>query len=141
MKRVYHKGGMPAHVSAFAQQLTGTMSGQKETEFWEMSSIDEFEKNASKIGYEIIPAMDMSTKRGYLVGFEVEESVIVGINEQYSQLKMYFIEVNESEFTAWVSKIKHHREMQQEDYYIRKALTDEEKRNKKLKLVQGDIND
>jgi len=117
------------------------MSGQKETEFWEMSSIDEFEKNASKIGYEIIPAMDMSTKRGYLVGFEVEESVIVGINEQYSQLKMYFIEVNESEFTAWVSKIKHHREMQQEDYYIRKALTDEEKRNKKLKLVQGDIND
>jgi hypothetical protein len=136
MNRVYQAGNMPKNVAVFARQLTGSMSGQKETEFWEMSSIDEFEKNASQIGYEIVPAMDMSTKRGYLVGFDVEDSVIVGINEQYSQLKMYFIEVTEAEFNTWVAKMKKHREMQQEDYYIRKAQ--KEAGLKHLKVTEGD---
>lgn len=139
MRRVHQAGNMPAHVSAFAKQLTGSISGQKETEFWEMANIEEFEKKASEVGYEIIPAMDMSTKRGYLVGFDVEDSVIVGVNEQYSQLKMYFVEASEGEFKAWVAKIKQHREMQQEDYYMRKAMREAEVKN--LKLVQGDIND
>ena len=139
MNRVYKSGNMPQHIAAFARQLTGQFSQQKETEFWEMSSIDEFEKNASEIGYEIIPAMDMSTKRGYLVGFDVEDSVIVGIREQYSQLKMYFIEANEAEFNAWVAKMKKHREMQQEDYYIRKAQREEGLKH--LKVTEGDKND
>jgi hypothetical protein len=119
MRKIDKAGNMPANVAAFARQLAGTYSGQKETEFWEMSSIEEFEKNASEIGYEIVPAMDMTTKRGYLVGFDVAESVIVGINEEYSQLKMYFVEANESEFNAWVKKIKEHRRLQQEDYFLR----------------------
>ena len=66
--------------------------------------------------------MDMNTKRGYLVGFDVEDSVIVGAgNQSYSQLKMYFVEASEADFTAWVNKIKAHREMQQEEYFLRKA--------------------
>lgn len=134
MKRIYHKGGMPAHVQAFARQLTGKLSGQKETEFWEMSSITEFEKNASEIGYEIIPAMDMNTNRGYLVGFEAIESVIVGPLDSYVQLKMYFIEVSEGEFKNWVKKIKEHRAMQEEDYHIRKGT----KLGKHLKISEGD---
>lgn len=132
MKRIYKAGNMPAHIAAFAKQLTGAFSGQKETEFWEMSSIDEFEKNASQVGYEIIPAMDMATKRGYLVGFDVEDSVIVGFNEQYSQLKMYFIEVTESEFNSWVAKMRKHREMQQKDYYLRKAQKEAGLKNLKV---------
>lgn len=122
MRKIERAGNMPAPISAFAKQLTGNLAGQKETEFWEAYSITEFEKNASEIGYEIIPAMDMNTKRGYLVGFDVEDSVIIGLgNQSYAQLKMYFVEVSEADFTAWVNKIKTHREMQQEEYFLRKA--------------------
>lgn len=122
MKRVYQQGNMPAHVAQFAKQLQGYVAGQKETEFWEMSSIDEFEKNASEIGYEIIPAMDMKTARGYLVGFDVSDSVIVGAGgQQYAQLKMYFVECTLGEFEAWVRKIKQHRDLQQEDMYLRQG--------------------
>ena len=120
MKRVYHQGNLPAHVQAFCVQLQGDMAGQKETEFWEASSITEFEKNASEIGYEIVPAMDMATKRAYLVGFAVEDSVIVSTSASYAQLKMYFIEVTEAEFSAWVKKIKGHREDQELDAAIRR---------------------
>lgn len=121
MRRVYKSGNMPNHVAIFARQLQGTLSGEKETEFWEMYSIDEFEKKASEVGYEIIPAMDMKTKRGFLVGFDVEESRIVGPGgDQYAQLKMYFVECSLPEFEAWVKKIKEHRDLQQEDYFDRK---------------------
>lgn len=122
MKKVLAAGNMPSHVAAFAKQLQGNLSGQKETEFWEMSSIDEFEKKASEVGYEIIPAMDMKTNRGYLVGFDVEESTIVGPGGQtYAQLKMYFVECDLHEFESWVKKIKQHRDLQQEDYYLRQG--------------------
>jgi hypothetical protein len=120
MKKISNKGNLPSHVGAFAVQLQGKLSGQKETEFWEASIIEEFEKNASEIGYEIVPAMDMSTNRGYLVGFDVVESPIQGINESYAQLKMYFIEVNDTEFNSWVKKIKQHREDQQKDSFLRR---------------------
>ena len=123
MKKIHASGNMPNHIAVFAKQLQGALAGQKETEFWEASSIDEFEKNASEIGYEICPTADMSTGRGYLVGFDVSDSEIVsGSGMNYAQLKMYFIEVTPSELNAWTKKIKEHRDMQQEDYYIRKML-------------------
>lgn len=121
MRKLEHKGNMPNHIAAFAKQLQGSLAGQKETEFWEASSISEFEKNASEIGYEIVPAMDMSTGRAYLVGFDVEESPIQGINQSYAQLKMYFIEVSAPEFSSWVRKIKEHRADQELDHAIRKG--------------------
>lgn len=122
MKRVEHKGNMPNHVAVFAKQLSGQFAGNKETEFWEMSSVDEFEKNASDIGYEIIPAMDMETNRGFLVGFDVEESEITSLGGQnYVQLKMFYVECTEEEFKAWNRKIKLHRDQQQDDYFKRLA--------------------
>jgi len=121
MKQIYNKGNLPGHVAAFAKQLTGVWSGQKETEFWEASSITEFEKNASEIGYEIVPALDGATNRGYLVGFAVEESKLVSLGNDYAQLKMYFIEVSLADFNAWVKKIKLHREEQQIDMAFRKG--------------------
>jgi hypothetical protein len=121
MKRVYTSGNMPQHVAVFAKQLSGQLIGMKETEFWEASSIDEFEKNAFEIGYEIIPTEDMSTGRSYLVGFDVTDSEIVSANNtSYAQLKMYFIEITSQELRAWTKKIKEHRNMQQEDYFLRK---------------------
>ena len=135
MKRVYNKGNLPTHVAAFAQQLTGVFNGQKETEFWEASSITEFEKNASEIGYEIVPAMDMATGRGYLVGFEAVDSEVVSITESYTQLKMYFIEVAGAEFSQWVKKIKGHREEQQLDSALRKEQSETTKK-KLLKEIK-----
>lgn len=123
MKRVHKAGNMPSQIAAFAKQLTGVFSGMKETEFWEMSSISEFEKNASEVGYEIVPTADMSTGRAYLAGFDVEDSeVITAGGVSYAQLKMYFIEVTPQELAQWTKKIKEHRDMQQDDYFIRKEL-------------------
>jgi hypothetical protein len=121
MKKIDNIGNLPKNVGAFAVQLKGVLIGQKETEFWEAANITEFEKQASEIGYEIVPAMDMATGRGYLVGFDVEESPIKGINQSYAQLKMYFIEVSLAEFTSWVKKIKEYRADQELDSAIRKG--------------------
>jgi len=120
MKRINNKGNMIPAVQFFAKQLVGTFAGQKETEFWEASSITEFEKKAVEIGYEIYPTLDNETGRGYLVGFDAEDSEILGPGGQsYSQLKMYFIEISEEELRSWTKKIKHHRQLQQQDYYER----------------------
>lgn len=135
MNKIEHKGNLPPHISLFAKQLTGIFSGQKETEFWECTSITEFEKNASEIGYEIVPAMDMVTERAYLVGFDVTDPEIITIEDQYTQIKMYFIEVTVSEFNAWVKKIKAHRADQQLDAALRKEQT-ESTRKKLLKEPQ-----
>ena len=139
MRRVYQSGNMPNHVAAFAQQLTGMMSGQKETEFWEAANLEEFEKNASEIGYEIIPALDNETKRAYLVGFDVEtdNNIYLADGSLYAQLKMYFIELTTSQFKQWVAKIKEHRELQQEDYFIRKEKTDKQRQRAKKRLEEN----
>jgi hypothetical protein len=134
MKRIQNRGNLPNHMQVFARQLTGIFTSEKETEFWEASNITEFEKNASEIGYEIIPAMDMSTNRGFLVGFDVTDSNIVSVGESYVQLKMYFVEVSGSEFKAWVKKINEHRALQQMDAALRK----EQKDSTKKKLLKGD---
>ena len=121
MNQIFNRGNLPGHVAAFAKQLTGVYSGQKETEFWESTSVSEFEKQASDIGYEIVPCMDGATNRCYLVGFSAEESKIVSIGNDYAQLKMYFIEVTPAEFSSWVKKIKAHRDEQQIDMAYRKG--------------------
>lgn len=131
MKQIFNQGNLPSHVAVFARALEGRLSSQKQTEFWEAANIAEFEKKAVDIGYEIIPTLDASTSRGYLVGFDVEDSIIVGPRDTYSQLKMYFVEVTAEEFKAWVKKINQHRKMQQEDYFKRK----EENTRKKKKLL------
>lgn len=125
MRKIEHKGNMPDVIGAFAFKLGGIYSNVKETEFWEASSISEFEKSASEIGYEIIPAIDGSTKRAFLVGFDAEDSVIVSTDgQQYSQLKMYFIEVSTEEFNTWDKKIKSHREDQLNDMSRRREINE-----------------
>lgn len=120
MNKIEHKGNLPSVLSHFAVKLSTEFSGEKETEFWECSSISEFEKNAEEVGYEITPTMDMSTGRGYLVGFAAEEPKEIKTLKNYMQLKMYFIELDSTEFNSWVNKIKHHRELQQQDAYLRR---------------------
>lgn len=120
MKKIDHKGNLPKILQHFAVQLSTEFSGEKETEFWECSSVSEFEKNAEELEYEIVPTMDMATDRGYLVGFSAEEPKEIKTLKNYMQLKMYFIELDSSEFNSWVKKIKHHRELQEQDAFLRR---------------------
>lgn len=142
MRKLSFKGNMPSHIAVFAKQLGGQFAGVKDTEFWEASSIDEFEKKASEVGYEIIPTIDGSTQRAYLVGFDAEDSVIVGPGgESYSQLKMYFIEITPEELRAWDKKIRTHRAMQEEDMRYRHGLRNQshKKREKLQKLIDAQL--
>lgn len=123
MKRIYQVGNMPGHVAAFAQQLGGQLSGLKDTEFWEAANIEEFEKNAHEIGYEICATADQETGRGFLVGFDVVDSEIISPDgTEYAQMKMYFIEITSTELKDWTAKMKLHREQQQDDYFLREEL-------------------
>ena len=132
MKRIHNKGNMPSHIALFAKKVGGVgFSNVKDTEFWEAANIDEFEKKASEIGYEIIPAIDNSTERAFLVGFDAEDSVIVGPGGQsYSALRMYYIEITREELKTWDKKIRMHRKLQQEEMSQRQELTKKAHKNK-----------
>lgn len=133
MKKISFKGNLPKHMQLFAKQLGGVFNNVKGTEFWELSSISEFEKKASEVGYEIIPTIDGSTDRAFLVGFDAEDSEVVSAGgEYYSQLKMYFIEITPEELRAWDKKIKSHREDQVKDMRARQEIN---KKEKKLKAI------
>jgi len=133
MKKIEFKGNLPTHIQLFAKELGGIFNKVQDTEFWEASSIDEFEKNASEIGYEIIPTVDGATDRGYLVGFDAQDSEIVGSDgDSYSKLTMHFIEITPEELKAWDRKMKAHREDQLIDMRAREELS---KRAHKRKIT------
>lgn len=119
MRRIENKGNLPAHLQAFARQLGGQLSSAADTEFYEMSSVSEFEKNASEVGYEIVPTIDNSTGRGFLVGFDVTEPQRIATLVDYSTLKIYYIECSDAVINEWIAKMKAHRDMQQAAMYKR----------------------
>lgn len=133
MKRIYFRGSLPNPLQLFAKQI-GTLD-IPDTEFWEMSSIEELEKKAVEIGYEIVPTKDMETERGYLVGLDAEEpKLIIGRNSAV-KLKLYFIELEQAEFDQWVRKIKTHREQQLKDMQRRRTKI-EKQRKKKSEILE-----
>jgi len=137
MKRINFRGNLPSHIGIFAKKLGGIFSKVKDTEFWEATSIDEFEKNASEVGYEIIPTIDASTDRAYLVGFDAEDSQVVSVDgDSYSQLKMYFIEITPAELKAWDKKIRAHRDAQMEDMRLREGQSQKAHEKAKKRVVQ-----
>jgi hypothetical protein len=131
MKKIENKGNLPALISVFAKQLGGVFSGVKQTEFYEAESITELELSVRDIGLEIVPSLDSVTNRGYLVAFDATDSVIVSpTGGEYSQLKMYFVEITEEQLKAWDKKIKEHRDLQLEDMDNRRKIN--EKSRQKL---------
>jgi len=120
MKKIETVGNLPNHMKAFAKQLEGQLSGGQATEFYEMSTIAEFEKNATEIGYEIVPTVDQETGRGFLVGFDVSEPQKIATLVDYSCLKIYFVECSDSELNEWVRKMKEHRDAQQAEMFRRR---------------------
>lgn len=140
MKQVHFKGNLPSHMQLFAKQLGGVFSQVGDTEFWEAQSIAEFEKGAAEIGYEIVPTIDGSTDRAFLVGFDAEDSVIVGSDgDSYSKLRIYFIEITPEELKAWDKKIKAHRAAQEADMRAREELS--RQAHKKRKKLQRIVNE
>jgi hypothetical protein len=132
MNKIANRGNLPPHLALFAKVLGGNIPDSMSTEFYEMESIREFETKAVDVGYEIVPAMDESTKRGYLVGFEAEEPQKIITLVEYAKLKIYFVECDEPTFNSWIKKIKSHREEQQIDMRNRRAKA-QAKRNKRGK--------
>lgn len=137
MKEITNVGNLPRHLQAFAKELGGAFAGVAGTEFYEMNSVDEYEKKAMEVGYECIPTVDQSTGRGYLVGFEATEPKRIVTLQNYSQLKIYFVECTEQQVTEWTEKIQEHRELQQEDMFERRNRAERRRANKR----KGDKND
>lgn len=115
MKRIRNKGNLPNHLQVLANQLGGRLSGASDTEFYEANSIKEFESKASEIGYEIIPTIDTSTGKGFLVGFDVSAPEKIATLLDYSTLKIYFVSGTDKDIESWTKKIRQHRLDQQED--------------------------
>jgi len=127
MRRIYTAGNLPKHLSLLAKSLGGILSKTDHTEFYEMTNIDEFEKAAAgelkdDIKFEIVPpTVDMSTGRGFLVGFQVEEPKKIVTLQSYVTMKVYFIECSSSDVIAWTDKIRSHRQQQEEDMRQRRS--------------------
>lgn len=113
MRKIENKGNLPNHLQAFARELGGQLANAPNTEFYEMSSVSEFESKASEVGYEIVPTIDSETGRGFLVGFDVTEPQRITTLVDYSTLKIYFKECSDADINQWIEKIKKHRDMQQ----------------------------
>ncbi len=117
MNKIENVGNLPNHMQAFAKQLEGNLSSAPSTEFYEMSSVQEFESKAVEIGYEIVPTVDTSTGRGFLVGFDVTEPKRIATLVDYSTLKIYFKECSDVEIKEWITKMKRHRDEQQAEMF------------------------
>jgi len=134
MKKIENKGNLPKHLQLFATASQGIFSGLAQTEFYEMSSISEFERTASgqanpDIKFEIFPTIDTSTNRGFLIGFDASTPETIATLTQYSYLKIYFVETASSEINIWIEKIKRHRDEQMEEAKARKKRFQDSKIN------------
>lgn len=138
MKRIETEGNLPPHLRAFAKQLGGQLSNAS-TEFYEAESVSEFELKATEIGYEIVPTIDGSTGRGYLVGFDVTEPQRIATLVDYSTLKLYFKECSDTEIKQWIEKMKEHRDAQQADMFRRRGNTQLNRQQRRALKLRGGV--
>lgn len=138
--KVENKGNLPNHLQVFAKALEGQLSVGEDTEFYEYNSISDFERDAhmNKIGFEIIPTVDSSTDRGFLVGFAISEPKKIVTLTSYAQLKIYFVEATPDEIEQWTTRILKDRQDQQEDMYNRREKTQSQMRNRRPLNVKGE---
>lgn len=140
MKKIENKGNLPAHLRAFATELSSRLTGGQETEFYEMSSISEFEKKAPEEGYEIVrPTVDMETNRGFLVGFAVSTPKRIITLVDYSQLKIYFVECSPAAINKWTKRISEDRIDQEQDMTFRRKQSQLSKKTKRKRGHRGQL--
>lgn len=124
MNKIENRDNLPKHLRVFLQKMPDNFGDNIDTEIWEMSNIQEFERGAAglideKIKYEIIPTLDRSTDRAYLVGFDACDTSEVISDFYNSKLLLYFVEITTEQYHAWIKRIKEHRELQIEEMFNR----------------------
>lgn len=138
MNEITNRENLPNHLQVLAGQLGGQFSNLTSSKFYEMTTISEFERNAVDIGYEIVPTIDQSTGRGFLVGFGVSEPEKVTTLVTYMALQIYFVECSDKEVDEWTKKIQEHRLDQQIDMIERRERAQErQKKNNPLEVLGG----
>lgn len=139
-EKIENKGNLPNHLQVFAKALEGHLSVGEDTEFYEYKTIREFEKDAhmDNEGFEIIPTIDTSTDRGFLVGFSVAEPKKIVTMTSYAKLTIYFVEATSQEVEQWTTRIIQDRLNQQEDMYNRRAKTQDKMRRRNPLTIKGD---
>lgn len=134
-RKIENEGNLPKHLRIFAKQLGGRYS-KSYSEFFEMRSIAEFEKNAYEIGYEIVPTIDTESGRGFLVGFSVSDPKRVSTFDSYVKLDIYFVACSSGEVEAWTKKIREHRRAQEEDMQRRRAMAQTKLAKNPLRILK-----
>lgn len=137
MKRILNKGNLPKHLQVLATELGGKLAKSDRTEFYEAKTITEFEKDAATTGYEIVPTIDNSTGRGFLVGFAVSAPERVVTLLDYSALTIYYVECTDKEVEEWTKKIQQHRKDQEADMRRRREKSQAKNKEKNpLKITE-----
>jgi hypothetical protein len=137
VKQVTNEGNLPRHLKLFATKLGGILSKSESAKFYEMFNISEMETKAVELKYEILPSIDTSTGRAFLVGFNTEEPEAITTLVQYAYLNIYFVECSTEECNQWIEKIKGHREDQQTDMYDRRSkILNRQQRRAAAKLAK-----
>jgi len=139
-EKINNKGNLPNHLQVFAKALEGQLAVGEDTEFYEYKTISEFEKDAhmDNEGFEIIPTVDTSTDRGFLVGFDVDEPKKIITMTSYAKLKIYFVEATPKEIEQWTVRIMQDRVDQQENMYNRRTKTQDKMRQRNPLTIKGD---
>jgi len=135
MKKIDNVGNLPKHLTVLAKNL-GQYTDLAKTDFYEMSSEDELVKNAVEVGYEVIPTIDMSTGRGFLVGFDAKETSLI-LNTAYFNLDIYFYEMDSDGIKRWDTRIRKDRNDQQIEMNERhdRATRRRQERKERKKLI------
>jgi hypothetical protein len=133
-KKIESQGNLPRHLKVLAKQLGGTYS-KSYSEFFETSSIAEFEKSAYEIGYEIVPTIDTESGRGFLVGFSVSDPKRVSTFDSYVKLDIYFVACSSKEVEEWTKRIKKHRLAQEKDMQRRRTKAQMKLSKSTLKIL------
>lgn len=119
MKKIESKGNLPKALQIFAKQVKGA-----NTVFYEGESAKEIEGVAKrKECEELSCVLDPSTNRGYLVGFgfqDTESKLIIEGRDSSIDMKIYFVELNEGDFSRYSQMIKKHKRDQQQDMVRRR---------------------
>jgi len=130
MVKIENKGNLPLPIQTFLGTLQD--SNMPAGEVWECYSTDEIEKLGIEKKCELTCVMDPKTKRGYLVGFNVEETngglILVGVNPM--KMLIYFKELTDHDFNRYARMLNKHRNEQEDDMLARRERAAAAKRIK-----------
>ena len=119
MKKITTKGNLPKPLQIFAKTMA---RDERSTEFYECESSKELETLAKEKKCELQCILDRETARGYLTGFDVQETKIQSINgTSFMKLIMYFTEIGTDDYHRYKKLLNKHRTQQEDDMQARQV--------------------